>query len=368
MRCRGFEVAKGWEDANLELPTRSTRHAAGYDLKIASDVEIPPFSSSDEPTYLPTGLKVYCPPDECLLLINRSSSPKKGIVLANGVGLVDADYYNNPDNDGHFQILVYNLTNKPIKIKKGERIAQAVFQKFLLADNDQAQTTRISGFGSTDQTKLKIIFDVDDVLWSLTKYACQKCHIKYGRQSDFHLQNDPNLTPAEVDLLINTFCDPETFREMTFFDDIEHIFDVENYGAEVTINSNCYDPKIITYKRQNLLRIFPHLSEHKLNFSLVTPKTNHKDIPSDIFVFVDDSPYNIASSKAHFNLMPKKSWNTNSKARETALKNHKILVTDWQAKLPELVEKPARYVIPISNLKETNNFIQQSVKLKQEKR
>ncbi len=148
-KVRGFEIAQGWENQQIELPARSTSGSAGYDIAAAADTIIPKFTLGTPPTLVPTGLKVYCQPDECLLLYNRSSNPGRSLILANGVGVVDADFYNNSANDGHFQILLFNLGSKDIMIKKGERVAQAIFQKFLLVDRDQTKNTRQGGIGST---------------------------------------------------------------------------------------------------------------------------------------------------------------------------------------------------------------------------
>ena len=90
--------------------------------------------------------------DEYLMLCNRSSNPKKkGLMLANSVGIVDADYYGNPDNDGHIMFAFWNLKAEDIEVKKGECIGQAIFQKFLVTDNDTAEGERMGGFGSTNQ-------------------------------------------------------------------------------------------------------------------------------------------------------------------------------------------------------------------------
>ena len=150
MKERGFEIAKGWESQSIHLPRRSTGQSAGYDIEAAEDMVVPVFRPGIAPTMIATGLKVYCQPDEYLMLLNRSSGAKRGIVLANGVGLIDADFYNNPENDGHFQILIFNVSDKVLHIKKGDRIAQAVFQKFLLVDNDIPGSQRIGGIGSTN--------------------------------------------------------------------------------------------------------------------------------------------------------------------------------------------------------------------------
>lgn len=151
-KIRGFEVAKGWEDKNINIPIRKTKKSAGYDVKAAEDIIIPPFERGCKPTLIHTGLKAYCQDDEWYMLANRSSNPgKKKLVLANGIGIIDADYYCNPDNDGEFMFAYYNMGTEPLEIKKGERIGQVVFQKFLIVDNDVAEGERTSGFGSTNE-------------------------------------------------------------------------------------------------------------------------------------------------------------------------------------------------------------------------
>lgn len=151
-KIRGFEVAKGWEDKNINIPIRKTKKSAGYDVEAAEDIIIPPFERGCKSTLIHTGLKAYCQDDEWYMLANRSSNPgKKKLVLANGIGIIDADYYCNPDNDGEFMFAYYNMGTEPLEIKKGERIGQVVFQKFLIVDNDVAEGERTSGFGSTNE-------------------------------------------------------------------------------------------------------------------------------------------------------------------------------------------------------------------------
>lgn len=151
MQNRGFEVVKGYEDKNINLPKRSTARSAGYDIEAAEDIVIPKFVPGIKPTLVPTGLKVYCKDDECVLLLNRSSGPKKGFVLANSVGLIDSDYYGNPNNDGHLFFAFYNSSDHDLEVKKGDKIGQAVFQKYLITDDDNAEGERTGGFGSTDK-------------------------------------------------------------------------------------------------------------------------------------------------------------------------------------------------------------------------
>ena len=149
-KLRGFEVAKGWEDKDIHLPIRKTKRSAGYDFEAAEDTIVP--AKSNVPTLIPTGIKSYMMDDEVLYLYNRSSNPKKkGLVLANSVGVIDADYYNNPDNDGHIMFAFYNVKDEDLTIKKGEAIGQGVFAKYLLTDDDSATGERVGGFGSTSK-------------------------------------------------------------------------------------------------------------------------------------------------------------------------------------------------------------------------
>lgn len=151
-KIRGFEIAKGYENKQIKLPIRKTKQAAAYDLEAAEDTVIPKFKLGQKPTLIPTGLKVYMQPDEVLILSPRSSGPKKqGIVFPHGIGIIDADYYENPDNDGNIFIQCINIKDEDVLIKKGEAIAQAMFQKFLIADGDMADGERQGGFGSTDK-------------------------------------------------------------------------------------------------------------------------------------------------------------------------------------------------------------------------
>lgn len=151
-RTRGFEKAKGFENYDLVMPVRKTKYSAGYDITAAEDCTVPPFKFGDKPTLVKTGLKAYMQEDEYLMLCNRSSNPfKKGLVLANSVGIIDADYYGNPDNDGAFSFAFYNFWDKPLEIKKGDVIGQGIFKKYLVTDDDIATGERLGGFGSTSK-------------------------------------------------------------------------------------------------------------------------------------------------------------------------------------------------------------------------
>ena len=116
------------------LPRRDSDSTAGYDIYLLEDVTI----KSHEIVKLPTGIKSYFEKDEVLLLVIRSSMGfKYNIRLCNQVGVIDADYYNNPDNEGHIWLKIQNEGNETITLKKGEAIAQGIFFKYLTTKNDR---------------------------------------------------------------------------------------------------------------------------------------------------------------------------------------------------------------------------------------
>ncbi|MBP3464056.1 MAG: dUTP diphosphatase [Clostridia bacterium] len=151
-KIRGFEIAKGFENMNINLPERKTKYSAGYDVEAAEDCVVPAYKFGQKPTLIKTGIKAYMPENEYLMLTNRSSNPgKRGLVMANGIGIIDSDYYGNPDNDGAFMYSFFNFFEKDLEIKKGDIIGQAIFQKYYIADDDNAEGERVGGFGSTDK-------------------------------------------------------------------------------------------------------------------------------------------------------------------------------------------------------------------------
>ncbi|MCX4365043.1 MAG: dUTP diphosphatase [Bacilli bacterium] len=150
-KVRGFEIAKGWEDKDINIPIRKTKNSAAYDIEAAEDTVIPMFKPGMKPTLIATGLKAYCQDDEWYMLANRSSGPKKGFVLANSIGIIDSDYYENETNDGHFYFAYFNFSDHDLEVKKGDVIGQVMFMKYLICDNDQASGVRTGGFGSTDK-------------------------------------------------------------------------------------------------------------------------------------------------------------------------------------------------------------------------
>lgn len=146
---RGFEKV---EKTNLNqkeiiLPKRSTVFSAGYDFYSPIDCVI----GGGEQKSIPSGVKAYMLSDEVLKIYPRSSmGVKKHLILPNTVGIIDSDYYNNPSNEGHIMIFLYNYGNAPQVVHKGDKIAQGIFQKFLISD-DVPDDSRAGGIGSTGE-------------------------------------------------------------------------------------------------------------------------------------------------------------------------------------------------------------------------
>ena len=147
MDVRGFEVVSSYEDHNINLPQRKTAESAGYDFECAESVTIMP----GEVKIVPTGIKAFMAYNEYLALHIRSSiGIKKHVILANCTGIIDSDYYNNEDNEGHILLGLYNLGYEADTLEKGERVAQGIFNRYLVANEDVADGIRRGGIGSTD--------------------------------------------------------------------------------------------------------------------------------------------------------------------------------------------------------------------------
>jgi dUTP pyrophosphatase len=149
LRNRGFEIVSDFKDKHINLPTRKTSKSAGYDIEAAEDKII----KAGKMAVIATGLKAYMQDDEYLGIHIRSSlALKKHLNLVNSQGVIDADYYNNEDNEGHIMIGLINFGNEDVEITKGMRIAQAIFYKFLIIDDEKkVDTIRSGGFGSTGE-------------------------------------------------------------------------------------------------------------------------------------------------------------------------------------------------------------------------
>lgn len=115
------------------LPRRDTKFAAGYDIYSLEDFVLKP----TEIIKIPTGIKANMNDDEVLLLVDRSSQGfKYNVRMCNQVGVIDKDYYNNKDNEGHIFVKLQNEGNKDYIVKRGDAICQGIFIKYLTVENE----------------------------------------------------------------------------------------------------------------------------------------------------------------------------------------------------------------------------------------
>lgn len=173
------KVSRFANDEEVKVPVRKTAKSAGYDFMVAEDTIIPSYPADlletlisaepeenkvmtleelaaitkrtgAKPTLVPTGIKCELNSDTYLELSVRSSTPLKyWSILANGVGIIDADYYNNPDNEGEIFFQVINLSPYTIQLKKGDAIGQGIIKRYMTTYDDNAEGERVGGFGST---------------------------------------------------------------------------------------------------------------------------------------------------------------------------------------------------------------------------
>lgn len=129
------------------LPKRATKASAGYDLCAYNDVVINP----GEIKLIATGIKAYMQDNEALYIFSRSSlATKRKLRLANSVGVIDADYFDNEHNEGEIFIPLHNFGEEVQYISAGDKIAQAIFMPYLTVDDEAIiNNKREGGFGST---------------------------------------------------------------------------------------------------------------------------------------------------------------------------------------------------------------------------
>ena len=133
-----------------DLPKRMTRHSAGYDFLAIEGFTIKP----GEIKKIPTGYKATFGNDEMLMILVRSSMGfKYNVRMTNQVGIIESDYYNNINNEGHMFVSLQNEGDRDFVVKKGEGYAQGIFSKFLICDDDITTNERQGGLGSTNKER-----------------------------------------------------------------------------------------------------------------------------------------------------------------------------------------------------------------------
>ena len=189
-KIRGFEVAKGFEEKGINLPVRKTKYSAGYDVEAAEDTIIPSFKKGMKPTLIKTGIKAYMQDNEYLMLANRSSNPgKKGLILANSVGIVDKAKMINPESIEVGDVVI-GLASSGVH-SNGFSLVRKVFN----VNEENCQNTHIFDFSKFFQNYLLKRKKQKDILCAMnllvnktqieqqsfepTKQVVKKCFSKY---------------------------------------------------------------------------------------------------------------------------------------------------------------------------------------------
>lgn len=178
-----FERISKYKNIDVPMPCAATASSAGYDLAAVEDIVIPSYhkvirdlisfsvkeqvpvkplelrdvaaltrTTGVKPTLVSTGLKCQLEEGTYLKLVMRSSTPLKyWLVMANAQGIIDADYYNNADNEGEIFLQVINFSPFDIQIRKGDVIAQGIITPYLTLTDDARHGERKGGFGSTSK-------------------------------------------------------------------------------------------------------------------------------------------------------------------------------------------------------------------------
>lgn len=163
----------------------------------------------------------------------------------------------------------------------------------------------------------KIVFDVDDTLWGLNAKISKKLNIPSEKLTIFSAMDNQNLTMTERKALLNAYADAKSFENIEWYDGIERILQLEKYGVEIHINSNSATNEIIKLKREQLQQILT-LSDDRLHFNLISMKqATKKELDTDTFILIDDSPHNIALSNAKYNIMLMHPWNTSAEGKKS---------------------------------------------------
>ena len=187
-------------------------------------------------------------------------------------------------------------------------------------------------FQASHQTTPLIVYDVDDILWDLTR----RIALKRGLDPDicyaiFRIPDNPELTKADQDYIIKSFANADIFRNIDFHPGIIDLLRPESLGAKVKINSNCFSQAIADLKISQLLQAIPGLTTDDIQVNIIDhSKALRKPLNPETTLLIDDSPHNIAESPALLNIMPSRiPWSCHPAARKQVA--HQTVV--WQPNL-----------------------------------
>lgn len=161
--------------------------------------------------------------------------------------------------------------------------------------------------------KIRVVFDMDDILWDLNRVATDMAKIPYDKIIVFHVNENPLLTEEQKKALKQAYSSDELFDNMVWYEGAEKIFTLESKDVEVSINSNCLGANVVERKYKLLHNLYA-VDDSRLILNDLT-KGVAKKIGDDVTIFVDDSPYNHVMNKTKYHIMMNKPWNTSDMGR-----------------------------------------------------
>lgn len=170
-----------------------------------------------------------------------------------------------------------------------------------------------------------VIFDIDDTAWGLNNKICDMLDININNIESFYIKNNSKLSEYQKEQLLSKYSDPEIFKDIDWYDGFTEIFELEQLGCEVLINSNCNSQDVKNAKHYELVDKLG-FNDDKIILNVINdPK--HKHMHSDVFILVDDSPFNLAKSTAVYNIALRTPWNTSEQGAET-IGDKKVIFCD----------------------------------------
>lgn len=170
-----------------------------------------------------------------------------------------------------------------------------------------------------------VIFDIDDTAWGLNNKICSMFGIDINSIESFYIKNNSKLSEYQKEQLLSKYSDPEIFKNIEWYDGFTEIFDLEQLDCEVLINSNCNSQDIKNAKHYELVDKLG-FDDDKIILNVINDPKN-KPMHSDVFILVDDSPFNLAKSTAIYNIALRKPWNTSEQGAET-IGDKKVIFCD----------------------------------------
>lgn len=190
----------------------------------------------------------------------------------------------------------------------------------------------------------KVIFDIDDTLWGLNAKISKHTGIPFEKFITFKLELNDLLSNEEKDLVLDWYSTTKLFENIEWFEGIHRINDL---NADVYINSNVYAKEIESLKRNQIHEVLDIDDNHIILNTITNGSVGIKSIDSDVFIFVDDSPYNIANSKAKYNIMLHRPWNT-SEYGQNIISDTSVIICDTLNDIIDTIEillkKEAEYM------------------------